>query len=119
MRKGVAGLVLGLLPLLTAPAPPATADDARLKAYGRHLSAECSACHRIDGVDNGIPSITGWNVQDFMATLGYYKNGTRQNAAMVSVAQSLDEAQIEALASYYGSLPKGAAKGNAPPRATK
>ena len=33
--------------------------------YGRHLSAECTSCHRIDGVDNCIPSITGWDYQQF------------------------------------------------------
>ena len=33
----------------------ASADDAKLKSYGRHLAQECTGCHRIDGVDNGIP----------------------------------------------------------------
>jgi cytochrome c553 len=82
------------------------ASDAKLLAYGRHLSGECSACHRIDGVDNGIPSITGWDPQEFIDTLIFYRNGERPNPAMVSVAQSLDENQYKALAAYYGSLPK-------------
>jgi cytochrome c553 len=87
-------------------ASSAAATDAKKIAYGRHLSSECSTCHRIDGIDNGIPSITGWEPQEFVATLAFYRNGERNNPAMVSVAQSLDDDQIAALALYYGSLPK-------------
>jgi cytochrome c553 len=94
--------------LLTAPMTRAfAADDTKLLAYGKHLSAECSGCHRIDGVDNGIPSITGWVQVDFIATIGFFKEGSRQNPAMTSVARSLDDEQVKALAAYYGSLPKG------------
>ena len=89
---------------------PAQADEAKLLAYGRHLASECAACHRIDGVDNGIPSITGWRPADFVATLDFYRTGARPNQVMVSVVQSLDENQIKALAAYYGSLPKPARK---------
>jgi cytochrome c553 len=98
----------GLIALLAADVSKlsATANDGKLLAYGRHLSGECSACHRIDGTDNGIPSITGWDPDDFIATLIFYRNGERTNAAMVSVAQSMDEPEYRALAAYYGSLPK-------------
>jgi cytochrome c553 len=84
----------------------ASANDAKLLSYGRHLSGECSSCHRIDGIDNGIPSITGWDPDEFVATLIFYRNGERTNQAMVSVAQSMDEPEYRALAAYYGSLPK-------------
>lgn len=87
-------------------AGPAAASDPKKIAYGRHLSGECSACHRIDGTDNGIPSITGWDPEQFVATISFYRNGERNNPAMVSVAQSLDDDQMAALAAYYGSLPK-------------
>jgi cytochrome c553 len=93
------------------------ADDAKLLAYGKHLSAECSGCHRIDGVDNGIPSITGLGPDDFIATMNFFKTGTRPNPAMISVARSLDEEQVKALAAYYGSLPK--CRGRGPPAAKK
>ena len=88
--------------------PLAHADEARTMALGRHLSRECNACHRLDGVDNGIPSITGWPRDDFVATMEFYRNGARPNAAMVSVAQSLADDEIAALAAYYASLPKPA-----------
>lgn len=82
------------------------ADPARQLTYGRHLAQECTTCHRLDGIDNGIPSIVGWEVATFRQTLAYYKDGHRANPAMVSVAGSLDAEQIDALAAYYASLPK-------------
>jgi cytochrome c553 len=85
-------------------------DDAKLRNYGRHLAQECTGCHRIDGIDNGIPSIIGWDPQMFAKTLDFYRTGARTNPVMVSVAQSLDADQIRALASYYASVPKPAPK---------
>ena len=83
----------------------AMADDVKLKAYGAHLSRECTACHRLDGTDNGIPSIIGWDSDRFAATLKFYQEGQRTNPAMVSVAKSLDDEQVRALAAYFSSLP--------------
>lgn len=98
-------LTAGAVGLLLA-GPAVATDSKKVVAYGRHLSGECSACHRIDGTDNGIPSITGWDPQTFVATLNFYRNGERGNPAMISVAESLDDDQMKALAAYYGSLPK-------------
>ena len=53
----------------------ALADDAKLEAYGRHLAQECTSCHRIDGIDNGIPSIIGWHADAFIATMKFYRDG--------------------------------------------
>ncbi len=88
----------------------AGAEDAKSMALGRHLARECSTCHRIDGVDNGIPSITGWLADAFIETMDYYRTGARPNQAMASVAQSLSDDELRALALYYGSLPKPARK---------
>jgi cytochrome c553 len=82
------------------------AEDEKVKAYGRHLAQECTGCHRIDGIDNGIPSIVGWETDAFIATLKFYQAGMRTNPVMVSVASSLNEKQLEALATYFASLPK-------------
>jgi cytochrome c553 len=80
------------------------ADDAKLKAYGAHLARECAACHRLDGTDNGIPSIVGWDEDQFTTALKFYQQGLRDNPAMVSVAKSLDEEQLRALAVYFASI---------------
>ena len=73
---------------------------------GKHLAQECTTCHRIDGTDNGIPSIVGLDPEYFAGTIGFYQRGERTNQAMMSVAQSLDDEQVAALAAYYASLPK-------------
>lgn len=93
---------VGLLP---GPASAQT-GDAKLIRYGEHLAQECTSCHRRDGVDNGIPAIVGLKTNEFTELMGYYQTGARPNAAMISVAKSLDEGQITALAAYFATLPK-------------
>jgi cytochrome c553 len=75
--------------------------------YGKYLSSECTTCHRIDGADEGIPSITGWPPDDFVGTLEYYRKGQRDSDIMRTVARSLDDEQMEALAQYFSTLETG------------
>ena len=102
-------------PRLAHVSPPALGLGAADLAAGRrrgqaqalrpHLAQECTGCHRIDGIDNGIPSIAGWDAERFIDH-ARSTSGRRTNPVMVSVAKSLDDEQLEALAAYYGSLPK-------------
>jgi cytochrome c553 len=104
-RIGPAGLALAMI----SCGQPYTAhgqDESKLRSYGRHLAQECTGCHRLDGLDNGIPPIVGWNSEDFTKALDLYRTGARTNPVMVSVVQSLDTEQVRALADYYASLPK-------------
>ena len=84
-------------------------EDARRRlALGRHLASECAVCHRTDASSPTIPSIVGRTPAEFIATLKLYAAGRRAdggaaNATMVSVAQSLDEEQMAALAAYFAS----------------
>jgi len=77
-----------------------------LMRLGEHLAQECTSCHRIDGKDNGIPSIVGLDPDYFVSSLTFYRDRDRTNPIMVSVAESLDEEQIRALALYFESLGK-------------
>jgi cytochrome c553 len=102
-------LVLGGAAVATAIAiEPLPADENinNLKALGQHLAQECTPCHRLDGQDSGIPPIAGLAPEYFIETMSFYKNGQRNNPAMVSVAQSLDDRQIKALAQYFATLPQ-------------
>jgi cytochrome c553 len=108
MRRS--SIALALLASLDPGGHASGADDGKLARYGQHLAQECTGCHRIDGVDNGIPSIVGWDDERFVTTLRFYQTGARPNPVMVSVAKSLDDEQVRALAAYYGSLPKPAPK---------
>ena len=90
-----AGLLLGCT--------PAIADE--LREYGEYLSGECTTCHQIDGTyTEGIPPINGLDGESFIMAMNSFKNGERDNPAMVSVAKNLDEEQLKALAAYFGSL---------------
>jgi cytochrome c553 len=116
-RFGLAAVAAGIGLILQVG--PGAARDEKLRAYGKHLAQECTGCHRLDGVDNGIPPIVGWQAEVFIATVRFYQAGKRTNPVMVSVATSLNEKQVEALATYFGSLPKPppkAAPGKRPSR---
>ncbi|KAB2847843.1 MAG: c-type cytochrome [Hyphomicrobiaceae bacterium] len=90
---------------LTVPAPALANNQLE---YGKHLSGECTTCHKLDGSGGQqIPPITGWTPAEFVSIMTLYKNGLRVNPAMESVAKSLDDEQMQALAAYFGSLPKG------------
>lgn len=111
-RRGPAcGLLLmAYASIGSAATTPVSADDAKLLAHGRHLARECTSCHRLDGADNGIPSVIGWPKETFLTTIKFYRDGSRTNPVMVSVASSLTDEQMEALAAFFGSLPRPASK---------
>jgi cytochrome c553 len=119
MRPGLWATAAIFVAVTLAPLAGGNADEAKVKAYGRHLAQECTSCHRIDGIDNGIPSIVGWSPESFIATIGFYRSGSRTNPVMVSVAGSLDDRQIDALAAFFASLPKPAASKPAADNAKK
>ncbi len=80
-------------------------DLEELKAHGRHLAGGCTSCHRLDGAPSAIPSILGKTLDEFTALLTAYRDGRKTNQVMISVAKSLDDEQMAALAAYFGSLP--------------
>ncbi len=81
--------------------------DSRLLAvpgdpeYGAYLATECTTCHRTDGADDGIPSIIGWPVHDFVITLQAYKHGKRRHQAMQTIARRLSDEDIASLALHF------------------
>ena len=69
--------------------------------YGAYLAGECTTCHRTDGADEGIPSITGWPPDDFVIALHAYKRGKRVHPVMQMVAGRLSDEEIAALAAHF------------------
>ena len=69
--------------------------------YGAYLAGECTTCHRTDGADEGIPSITGWPPDDFVIALHAYKRGKRVHPVMQLVAGRLSDEEIAALAVHF------------------
>lgn len=72
--------------------------------YGEYLASDCLTCHKIDGSDEGIPSITGWPAKDFLVAMYAYKRKIRSNNVMQMKADPLSDDEIAALAAYFGSL---------------
>lgn len=69
--------------------------------YGEYLSSECSTCHQRDGSDLGIPSITQWPPEDFVAAMHAYKEKLRPHPVMQMMAGRLSNDEIAALAAYF------------------
>lgn len=80
-----------------AGAPPAARPD---------VSA-CAACHGADGVsaNPAWPNLAGQRKDYLLTALKSYKDGARKSDMMTGIAAGLSDAQMEALATYYGSLP--------------
>lgn len=89
-----------------AVAAAGDSDHDKLFRYGEQLAQECLTCHRRDGKDLGIPAITFMSEKELADALILYKTGRRLNKVMVSVATSLDETQMRALAIYLSFLGK-------------
>lgn len=107
MRLAAAAALL-MVPFIVPAVHAQDPDRQKLLRYGEQLAQECVTCHRRDGRDEGIPPITLMSEDDLVSALTLYKTGQRDNKVMVSVAASLDEGQMRALAAYLTSLGKPA-----------
>lgn len=72
-------------------------------AYGEYLAGECVACHRVNS-ETAIPPINALPAPYFVEALREYKEGERDHDLMRSVARSLGQAEMEALAAYFEQL---------------
>ena len=75
---------------------------------GAQIAAMCAACHRLDGLDEGIPTIIGLDPKKLAGVMAEFKSGKRTSQIMNVVARSLSDEEIAALARYLATLKKGA-----------
>ena len=87
-----------------ATKPKKKMNAKQLRDYAKYLVRECTTCHSLFGDDNGIPVMIGLKVDRFLDTMQLYRDGKRDNLAMINVARSLDDQQLTALANYLGSV---------------
>lgn len=92
--SSVAAIVAGAILLATYHSATAGPDD------GAQLAALCASCHRLDGRDQGIPTIIGRDEQDLVRTMRAYKSGEREGHIMRAVGLSLSDAEIATVAHY-------------------
>jgi cytochrome subunit of sulfide dehydrogenase len=96
LALSIAGLVL------LAANQGMAADNER----GAQLAAMCASCHRLDGRDQGIPSIVGIDKKDFDDAMAAFKSGARSSSIMHAVALELSNAEIALLGEYLAARPK-------------
>ena len=100
-------LLLGLLCASAAFAD--TPDGATLAHQGNgHGVAPCLACHGADGGGQaaaGFPRLAGLSQAYLRKQLDDFAKGSRINATMQPIATALSDAERDAVAAYYSTLP--------------
>ncbi len=72
--------------------------------YGEYLAGDCTGCHQADGSYDGIPSITGWDIESFVWAMHSYKQKVREHPVMQMMVGRLSDDEIAALAAYFETL---------------
>jgi cytochrome c553 len=106
MTADLRTLALITVALVGAGAHAKAADSDRTGTGQKIATQVCSACHGLDGnaPNTQFPKLAG-QVPGFTALqLRNYRSGERPNPIMAAVAKPLNDAEIEAVAAYYGSL---------------
>ena len=75
---------------------------------GAQLAAMCASCHRLDGLDQGIPSIIGLDANKLAGMMAEFKSDKRKSQIMGVVARSLSVEEVAAVAHYLATRQKGA-----------
>jgi len=90
-------------PFVLAAHESATAEN----GHGAQLAAMCASCHRLDGRDEGIPTIIGLDEKVLSDKLEAFKSGTRPSQIMHAIAGSLSSEEVAIVAAYLADLKKG------------
>jgi len=102
--RRIVALLMATSPFLFAVHQSAAAENEQ----GAQLAAMCASCHRLDGRDQGIPSIVGLDQKTLADMMEAFRSGKRVSQIMNVVARSLSTEEIDALAAYLAVLPRGA-----------
>jgi len=74
---------------------------------GAQLAAMCASCHRLDGRDQGIPTIIGLDEKVLGDKLEAFRSGAQQSQIMHAVADSLSAEEVATVVTYLAALKKG------------
>jgi len=104
-RFGLAARLVTAIFVAGASFSPAMAQGASGdREFGEFLAGECVTCHQISGSYDGIPPIIGWPEEAFIYAMEDYRDRTRPNEIMQSIARRYSDEEIAAMAAYFGSL---------------
>jgi cytochrome c553 len=102
--------VLTLAALTIVCSAQVMADDKAVE--GSAIIGNCQGCHGIPGYRNAfpvvysVPKLGGQESAYLVKALQDYRSGVRKHATMRSIAASLSNQQIEAIAAYYAGTGK-------------
>lgn len=73
---------------------------------GKTKAMACVACHGVAGISSNEiwPNLAGQKAGYLVKQLKAYRDGTRSNPVMSSMAKTLSDPDIDDLAAYYSSL---------------
>jgi cytochrome c553 len=82
------------------------ADVALIAAARKAGTSVCTNCHGANGigVNNVGPNLAGQSKAYLAAALRSYADGARSHAVMSALAKSMNDADVEKVATYYASL---------------
>ncbi|SRR6266542_3053853 len=93
-------IAAGLFIIFADRSPAADRDG------GAQFAAMCASCHRLDGGDQGIPTIVGIGPEMLTRTMLAYRLSERPSHIMHAVALSLSDEEIATVARYLAALNK-------------
>lgn len=98
------GLILSVL--LLATSLPLTAEAGGNVEQGRRKSAQCIACHGVDGRSSNptFPDLAGQKATYLHIQLKHFRSGKRHHAIMSPIAQALSDEDIADLAMYFSEI---------------
>lgn len=88
-----------------ATAAPAAAPAA--SAYAERFAANCAACHGANGRSTmpGVPVLAGQYPLYVITQLFLFREGRRDNAAMVALGKQMSDADLRGYSDFIGTLP--------------
>lgn len=92
-----------------SPAGETAVDEAsgdRVPVDGGRVALQCVACHGGAGqpASPTFPTLSGQDVTYLAAQLHAFRSGARFHPVMSPIAQALADAEIDAVATFYGDL---------------
>jgi cytochrome c553 len=89
----------------TVQEAPKAGGDKALAQDGKSKASMCLGCHGNLGEGNGqFPRLAGQQPDYLVQQLQNFKNGSRKNGMMQAISGSLSDADMKALAAYFGAL---------------
>ncbi len=99
-----AGGEINVAVVTTVPVPALAAPTVTAPA----VAAQCSGCHGVNGISPAPmwPNLAGQNALYLTKQLNAFRSGERKDPTMNAFSSALSDKDIEALASYFSSLPR-------------